>query len=403
MANEKLGRYEIVGELGRGAMGVVYRAIDPKLSRAVAIKTISLSADEEERAEYEARFYQEAKAAGGLNHPNIVTIYDIGDCNNVAFMAMELLDGSELRALLPGGKPLPVAQAVDIAAQVADGLAFAHERGIVHRDVKPANIMVLREGLVKIMDFGIARMRTSEVQTQTGKLLGSPRYMAPEQVVGKRADPRADIFSLGVVLYEMLVGVPPFSGDSVSALMYQTVNFVPPAPGTINREVPEMLDLIMAKMLAKNLDERYPDAKLLAADLRECARQAASGQARASKHTVTAAPHLAGKDARAAVLSQPGPNSRQGDASTASMPDDAPTLAISRDFDSLEATQVLAARVGLEEPAGQYATTLRLDAKTPPAKADDTPAPSRWTARDLWIIAATAVVAVAIAAVIVLR
>jgi serine/threonine-protein kinase len=417
MMNSKLGRYEIQGELGRGAMGVVYKAVDPKLSRSVAIKTISMSTDEAERAEYEARFYQEAKAAGGLNHPNIVTIYDIGDSNNVAYMAMELIDGSELRALLPGGRPLPVAQAIDIAAQVADGLAFAHERGIVHRDVKPANIMVLRDGLVKIMDFGIARMRTAEVQTQTGKLMGSPKYMAPEQVIGKRADPRADIFSLGVILYEMLVGAPPFSGDSVSALMYQTVNFIPPAPGAINRDVPEMLDLIVAKMLAKKLDERYPDARVLADDLRDCARQTGTGQARASSGAASPTPHLADKDTRAILMAQTLPRHvRRDDSTQDAIPDDAPTLAISREFDSLEATQVLAARVGIDLPLDEYATTLRLDAKPPmpdskPSVPDvrargrlaGKPSSPAWPARDLWILAATTAVALAIAAVIVLR
>jgi serine/threonine-protein kinase len=209
---ERLGRYTLQGELGRGAMGIVYRASDAMLNRTVAIKTINIAADPAEREEYEKRFYQEARAAGGLSHPNIVTIYDIGHAGDVVYMAMEFVQGSELTSLLDG-RVVDPAQALDIGAQIADGLAYAHERGVVHRDVKPANIMVERGGRAKIMDFGIARMRSSDVKTQTGILLGSPKYMAPEQLLGRGVDHRCDIFALGVVLYEMAAGVPPFSGD----------------------------------------------------------------------------------------------------------------------------------------------------------------------------------------------
>ena len=165
-----------------------------------------------------------------------------------------------------------VPQALSIAAQVAEGLGYAHQQGVVHRDIKPANIMVVAEGPVKITDFGIARMRASADLTQTGVMLGSPKYMSPEQVIGKRADHRSDIFSLGVILYEMLTGAAPFSGENVTALMYQIVNFAPPAPSSVNPQVPEMLDFVVAKMLAKPLEERYPDAREVARDLRECER-----------------------------------------------------------------------------------------------------------------------------------
>ena len=225
----QLGRYEILAELGQGSMGVVYKARDPVLDRVVAIKTINLNLPKDELAEYEARFYQEARAAGGLNHPNIVTIYDIGKSERVAYMAMEFLEGDELRAILTAGQPLPVIQALDVASQVAEGLFYAHERHIVHRDIKPANIMVVRDGLVKITDFGIARMRTNEVKTMTGMILGSPKYMSPEQVAGKRADHRSDLFSLGVVLYEMVTGQTPFQGDSIHGIMYQILNSTPVA------------------------------------------------------------------------------------------------------------------------------------------------------------------------------
>jgi len=203
---KKLGRYEIVGELGKGAMGVVYCARDPMLDRTVAIKTINMELAQDEMKEYEARFYQEAKAAGGLNHPNIVIIYDIGKAGNIAYMAMELLEGKELKNLMTAGTPLPMPYALEIAAQMAEGLGYAHEHGIVHRDIKPANIMIVRGGQVKITDFGIARMRSTNVQTQVGIVLGSPKYMSPEQVAGKRAEPRSDTFALGVVLYEMVTG-----------------------------------------------------------------------------------------------------------------------------------------------------------------------------------------------------
>src|SRR5213075_84147 len=214
-------------------------------------------------------------AAGILNHPNIVTIHDVGKSGDIVFMAMEYIEGVELRSLIGEGRPLRVPQALSIAAQVAEGLAFAHQRGVVHRDIKPANIMVVANGPVKITDFGIARMRGTGDLTQTGMLLGSPKYMSPEQVIGKRADHRSDIFSLGVILYEMLVGAAPFNGENVTALMYQIVNFLPPTPSSVNDAVPQLADYIIAKMLAKPLEERYQDAAEVARDQRDCERQLA--------------------------------------------------------------------------------------------------------------------------------
>ncbi len=285
----KFGRYEIVGEIGRGAMGVVYKAIDPLLERTVAIKTVNMGLEREGMANYEARFYHEARAAGGLNHPNIVTVYDVGRSGNFAYMAMEFIEGEELRVLMAGESPMPVAQAVSIAAQVAEGLAFAHQRGVVHRDIKPGNIMVVPGKPVKITDFGIARMRATASLTQTGTMLGSPKYMSPEQVLGKRADHQSDIFSLGVILYEMLAGTAPFTGDSVTAVMYQIAHFAPPAPSALRRDVSEALDQIVAKMLAKPVEERYQSAADVARDLRAVEKRdermlaaARSGQAIAS-------------------------------------------------------------------------------------------------------------------------
>lgn len=266
----QLGRYEIIEELGQGAMGVVYKARDPLIDRVVAIKTINLGLALDEKEEYEGRFYQEAKAAGRLSHPNIVTIYDVGKSGDIAYIAMEFLQGRELRDILNDHGLLPVDQVLDIACQVAQGLAYAHEHEIVHRDVKPSNIMVVRDGLVKITDFGIARMASSAVHTQTGMVLGSPKYMSPEQVMGKAIDQRSDIFSLGVMLYEMLTGQAPFTGENVNAIMYQTLNSVPMPPNMLNHDVPEMVNFIVAKALAKKLEDRYQQAKEFAVDLRAC-------------------------------------------------------------------------------------------------------------------------------------
>jgi serine/threonine protein kinase len=266
----QLGRYEVIGELGQGAMGVVYKAKDPLIDRVVAIKTINLGLALDEKDEYEGRFYQEAKAAGRLNHPNIVTIYDVGKSGDVAYIAMEFLEGRELRDIMNERGILPVEQVLDVVAQVALGLAYAHEHGIVHRDVKPSNIMLVRDGHAKITDFGIARMASAAVRTQTGMVLGSPKYMSPEQVMGKDIDQRSDIFSLGVMLYELLTGQAPFDGENVNAIMYQTLNVVPAPPNSLNPVVPEMVNFIVAKALAKSLDDRYQNAKDFAVDLRTC-------------------------------------------------------------------------------------------------------------------------------------
>ncbi len=266
----QLGRYRIVAELGRGAMGVVYKAEDALLNRMVAIKTIIMSGDAGERAEYEARFYQEAKAAGGLNHPNVVTIHDIGREGETAYLAMELIEGFDLREMMRNGRmALPLA--LDIAAQVADGLAFAHECGVFHRDVKPGNVMIARGQQAKIMDFGIARMRESDIHTRTGAILGSPKYMSPEQVSGERIDHRSDIFSLGVMIYELVTGAAPFSAAQVTQLMHLIATATPRTPSAVNPSLPAMLDLILGKALEKQLDARYQNAAELAADLRACA------------------------------------------------------------------------------------------------------------------------------------
>jgi serine/threonine-protein kinase len=404
MEPAQLGRYVIQSELGRGAMGVVYKATDSVLERTVAVKTVNITLEREYAEKYEQRFYQEAKAAGGLNHPNIVTIHDVGKAGDVVFMAMEYIEGVELRTLIGEGRPLRVAQAVSIAAQVAEGLAYAHQHGVVHRDVKPANIMVVATGPVKITDFGIARMRGSGDLTQTGTLLGSPKYMSPEQVIGKRADQRSDIFSLGVILYEMLCGAAPFNGENVTALMYQIVNFVPPPPSRINEAVPEMLDYIVAKMLAKPLESRYQDAAELARDLRECERQivAPPGSTQPGRTSPGLAPspepRLVDADSKTVVLAQTLNRTRVDDHAPQELPS-SPARGLAQSFDSMEATQRLATLTGTamkpEEPPGPTTTqVLRSIAPSPPR---------RWRRRDWLLVGAAAIGGLLVAGSIVRR
>jgi predicted Ser/Thr protein kinase len=391
MEAPKLGRYTIQSELGRGAMGVVYKATDSVLERTVAIKTVNMNLTPEEAKGYEARFYQEARSAGSLNHPNIVTIYDVGRVNDVVFMAMEFIEGVELRSLFADGRPLPVTQAISIAAQVAEGLGYAHDHGIVHRDIKPANIMVVQSGPVKITDFGIARMRASSHDlTQTGMMLGSPKYMSPEQVIGKRADHRSDIFSLGVILYEMLSGATPFNGENVTALMYQIVNFAPPAPSTVNSAVPELLDYIVAKMLAKPIDERYQGGHEVSRDLRQCEQQlgvnvgstqpgrpvglpAGGGAASGAQH------ELVLTHAEAKVMAQTVNRTRGVDtAAPAAETAAPPARGVSHSFDSLEATQRLAVLTGAAAAALTQSQATQPQA-TPPqiATLEVGPTPAR--------------------------
>ena len=393
-----LGRYEIVAELGKGAMGVVYRANDPMLNRMVAIKTINTEeAGHEGMAEYEARFYTEAKAAGGLNHPNIIIIYDIGKSGHLVYMAMEYIQGKELREWLADGKPLPIAQAVDIAAQVAEGLAYAHQHQVVHRDIKPANIMITPEGRAKIADFGIARMRSSETRTQTGVILGSPKYIAPEQVVGKRADHRSDIFSLGVILYECITGATPFNGEGLSALMYQITNHDPAPPSSSNSQVPVMLDYIVAKVLTKAPEGRYQSAADFANDLRECKAQIDTGQAAVGSGLVTTKP-VPAVPAAAASPMPPKPSVVETSDEMASA--QSPTKGISRSFDSQEATQRLMRQIG-EDGTMEFVSTRSISGSGL-ARDRLRPGERAWGHRENVIFATTVAVALVIATAIVL-
>ncbi|OGS96290.1 MAG: serine/threonine protein kinase [Gallionellales bacterium RIFCSPLOWO2_02_60_31] len=358
----QLGRYEVLGELGQGAMGIVYKARDPLIDRVVAIKTINLGLALDEKEEYEGRFYQEAKAAGRLNHPNIVTIYDVGKSGDVAYIAMEFLQGRELRDIMNDGGLLPVDQVLDIVAQVAQGLAYAHEHGIVHRDVKPSNIMVVRDGHAKITDFGIARMASSAVRTQTGMVLGSPKYMSPEQVMGKEIDQRSDIFSLGVMLYEMLTGQAPFNGENVNAIMYQTLNAVPAPPNTLNPAVPEMVNFILAKALAKKVEDRYQNAMDFAVDLRACR----DTLPRSGKQINVSPPGGERKLPDAIDIS----GRRHMDEEEAK-----PAVALSQAFDSAAATMRLAALTGTGEDVDELVKTLKVVRPSAEAIGRAAPAP----------------------------
>lgn len=372
-----LGRYRVEGELGRGAMGVVYRAVDPLLERPVAVKTVNLSEAGDEAAEFDARFQQEAKAAARLAHPNVITVYDVGRQGQVAFMAMEFLEGRDLREIIADRPRLPVAEAIGIAAQVADGLAYAHERGVVHRDIKPANIMILGGGLAKIMDFGIARLRVSDVRTRTGVLLGSPKYMSPEQVLGQGADARSDLFSLGVVLYEMLTGAAPFSGDSVSNLMHQIATASTPAPSRSNSEVPPLLDLVVAKALAKKPEERYQSGAQFAADLRECGAGLAAAQQRKAPDDTIA------KDRTLRLAA-----------------DSEPMRGLCARFDSSEARRRLAAATGAHRTLENHVKTLLVApqpgtgpcSQRPDARHTASPQ-SGWNRQERLVVAASVIIA----------
>ena len=290
---KQLGRYRIQDELGRGAMGVVYKAHDPVLDRTVALKTIVLDDEADEREDFHSRFFLEAKAAARLNHPALITIYDFGEEDGLAYMAMELLKGKELSTRMESSS-LPIREAVAIAEQVAEGLAYAHDGGVIHRDIKPSNIMLLPNGRIKIMDFGVARIKVSELKTQLGTRLGTPKYMSPEQSTGGKLDHRTDIFSLGIVLYEMLTGAKLFRGDSLTNVLHNVATFEPPPPSRIKPEVTHLLDLVIKRAMEKKPSDRYSSAWEMVDDLRHCLQELApptrAAQVDTESETTKAAP-----------------------------------------------------------------------------------------------------------------
>ena len=265
MSLQTVGRYEITGELGRGAMGVVYKALDPTIGRTVALKTMRLDVHGLDAKEMVRRFQNEARAAGVLNHPNIVTIYDAGEQDGIFYIAMEFIEGTTLHELLAEQRVLATEEVLQLTRQICRGLDYAHSNGIVHRDIKPANIMITGNGTVKIMDFGIAK--SGGQVTNTGQVLGTPNYMAPEQVKGRQLDGRSDLFSLGVILYEMLTGEKPFVGQNVTTIIYKIVNETPITPRDLDVTVHPGLSAIVTKALAKAPDDRYQTGADLVRDL----------------------------------------------------------------------------------------------------------------------------------------
>jgi len=266
---QNIGRFKVLSELGRGAMGAVFLAEDPLIGRSVALKTVDPACFASDRTAKE-RFLREARAAGRLNHPNIVTVFDVGEAGSEAFIVMELVEGRTLTDVIAAGDPLPAHTIADIVAQVAEALDFAHTRGVVHRDIKPSNIMLTGRGTVKITDFGIARLEDTS-RTRTGVVMGSPRYMSPEQVIGNRVDGRSDIFSLGTVMYELCTGRRPFGHArdvDLLTLMEEIVRGTPVRASRLNPRIPKTFELILERALAKDPDERYARAALFANEVR---------------------------------------------------------------------------------------------------------------------------------------
>jgi serine/threonine protein kinase len=263
--HQTLGRYLIEAEIGRGAMGVVYRAYDPQIGRQVAIKTISLSGQEfADESEYRSRFLREVRAAGRLSHPGVVTIYDAGEDPETQepYLVMEFVAGEPLSKVLARNRKLSLPLALQYAQEIAEALDYAHTQGVVHRDIKPANILVTEDGHTKIADFGVAWLH-QEI-TQVGEVVGSPAYMAPEQMSGKQGDARSDLFSLGVVLYSMITGFRPFQGNSAKTVVFKVMNIEPIPVTSFQSDVSPELDAIVSRAIAKDPEERYPTGAALA-------------------------------------------------------------------------------------------------------------------------------------------
>jgi serine/threonine-protein kinase len=268
--SERFGRYQILTELGRGAMGVVYKALDPKINRLVAVKTISMAGQPpEEEREYRERFFREAEAAGRLSHPGIVTIFDVGEDaeTGAPYIVMEFVAGQSLDKLLArGDHKLPLETALQLALELAEALDCAHGQGVVHRDLKPANILITEDGRAKIADFGVAKLNLANF-TLAGRVLGTPAFMSPEQLNGEAVDGRSDLFSLGVILYTTLTGYRPFQGNSALTVSYKVVNRDPIPATVLDTDLPPGLDYIIARAMAKNSAQRYQRGAELALDI----------------------------------------------------------------------------------------------------------------------------------------
>ncbi len=268
--SKQFGRYEIVAELGRGAMGVVYKARDPQIDRVVAVKTVSMWGQQpEEEEEFRLRFMNEAQAAGRLHHPGIVSVFDVGENpeNKDPYLVLEYVDGESLNRILSRERKLPVGRALKLAEEIADALDYAHAQGVIHRDIKPGNILMTQDGHAKIADFGIAKLNLAHF-TLPGRVLGTPAYMAPEQLSGEGCDGRSDVFSLGVILYAMVTGHSPFQGNSATTVCFKVANREPIAASALDMTLPPQLDAVISRAMAKDPKERYQRGADLAEDLR---------------------------------------------------------------------------------------------------------------------------------------
>jgi len=272
-----LGRYKVLKELGRGAMGLVYLGKDPTIQRFVAIKTMRLDQidNDDKLQDVKERFFREAESTGRLSHPNIVTIYDAGEEDDLGYIAMELIEGTPLKQWARKPNLMPVDEVLLTVATVADALDYAHQQGVVHRDIKPANIMITKDRVVKVMDFGIAKMASSS-KTQTNIVMGTPTYMSPEQIAGKKVDGRSDIFSLGIVLFELLTGQLPFTADNLSAVLFSIAHHPHPAIQPLRPDLPPMVQEIVDRALQKELPHRYRRADEFASELRACLQSLAA-------------------------------------------------------------------------------------------------------------------------------
>ena len=347
-APSSIGRYEITGTLGFGAMGAVYKAFDPVIKRELAIKTIRLDVPPQspQRAAFIERFYQEARISGTLSHPNIVTLFDIGEENGMPFLAMEYVAGETLSEIIDEGSRFEPERVVTLVSQVAAALDYAHSRGVVHRDIKPANLIVQKGDKVKVSDFGIAKLLDTEI-TQTGALLGTPSYMSPEQAMGEPLDGRSDIFSLGVCAFEMLSGEQPFPGNNVTSILYRLVHVDPIEPADLERTgvVPQLWREVFHRVLAKKPDGRYEKAGLFVRGLEESMGLQAAGLAGEAAAVATPSESTV-------TLQTPRPDPLQGDQPAAAPAD--------------EVTVVLQGAEDVPGAAADDSATIRLDASAVP-------------------------------------
>lgn len=383
MTVEQIGRYVIQEVLGRGAMGVVYRAHDPIIDREVALKTLRLDIDSEMTEEFRERFFREARAAGRLSHPSIVTIHDVGEdeSSGVVFIAMEMIRGRNLREMFRQGKRPRASEAARIVSEVAAALDYAHSMGVVHRDIKPANVLITDKGTVKIADFGVARLESSNL-TVEGQFIGTPNYMSPEQITGQPVDGRSDIFSLGVVLFELLTGIKPFAGKTMAEVTHNIVQKPCPIPSTLQPGLPAAFNPILLKCLNKDPDQRFQSGADLARVLAALARSLVQREPHDIAQTSVFEPDLSTRVTTPEDLSQPQQQGASADGA-----------------DPGADTRPSAPASAAEEPSVQGETARRPTDTEPPPRSETEPEPTpdrpvleeeppfwRWEVEPVWAV-----------------